>query len=332
MYKRQCFPLLLSFDMPRLSDRAFYILKHEIERQSRASLDPIERFILIARLESLRSREGKPMTQVEIWQEVSDIAPDFDSKALAKAASADTLPILSVSAGAGVAIVLAAAAIGIETAPRGVALDASGLELAVQTAEPAAFRINGSDAGAREISTRKASAFETAKSYGWQAALKGQPPVHSGQQWQEAAQLWQQAIAQLEQVPVQSPEYAAAQAKKTVYQQNLQQIKAHQTAQLATPEPTPMPRFSSPSQDWLALAKRYGWQAAIASQNAPHSPEKWAEISRLWQTALLNLDKIDSAHPQYSEAQPVKARYQKNLSEIRQRYRLEQAARQRVAS
>lgn len=318
--------------MPRLSDRAFYILKHEIENQSQGDLDPVERFILTARLESLRSREGKPMTQAELWQEVSDIAPDFDSRILAKAAGADTLPILSASAGAGVAIVLAAAAIGIETVPQAAALDASGPDLTGQQAALANLRTHGSEISAREISSRETSPFEIAKIFGWQAVLKGQQPVHSAQQWQEAAQLWQQAITQLEKVTPESSDYAAAQAKKAVYQQNLQQIRAHQTAQLATPEPTPTPRFSSPSQDWLALAKRYGWQAAIASQDAPHPPEKWAEISRLWQTALLNLDKIDSAHPQYSEAQPVKARYQQNLSEIRQRYRLEQAASQRLAS
>ncbi len=294
--------------MPRLSDRAFYILKQEIEHQRKICLDPIERFVLIARLERLRNREGNPLTQLELWDEVSDIAPDFDAAILAKAASADRhFPVLGASVGAGTVIVLAAGTMGIARPP------ADSFPLKVSHPDPIV-------AETKVEANRTKSAFETAKSMGWQAALQGQPLPHSAQQWHEAAQLWRQAIAQLDQVPIQSPEYAAAQAKKATYQQNLQQIETHQTTQLATPAPIPAPRFSSSSQDWLALAKRYGWQAAIASQNAPLPPEKWAEISRLWQTALLNLDKIDSTHPQYSEAQPVKARYQQNLNEIRQHY------------
>ncbi|CAN5776542.1 hypothetical protein BH23CYA1_BH23CYA1_00940 [soil metagenome] len=64
------------------------------------------------------------------------------------------------------------------------------------------------------------------------------------------------------------------------------------------------------------------WQEA-APLLIPRPPQRLAFRHRL---------KIDSAHPQYSEAQPVKARYRQNLSEIRQRYRLEQAASQRLAS
>ncbi|CAN5776779.1 hypothetical protein BH23CYA1_BH23CYA1_00950 [soil metagenome] len=50
--------------MPRLSDRAFYILKHEIENQSQAGLDPVEQFILTARpapLKLLKAMAGRPL-------------------------------------------------------------------------------------------------------------------------------------------------------------------------------------------------------------------------------------------------------------------------------
>lgn len=143
--------------------------------------------------------------------------------------------------------------------------------------------------------------------------------------------LWRQAIAQLDQVSDQDANYVAAQKKKALYQQNLQQVEARQIAVLQ-PAPTTVqaPQFSSPREDWLATAKGYGWQAALASQNAPHPAQQWAEIAEVWKIALSTLDKIDSAQPQYAEAQQVKARYQQNLSAIHQRYQLEQIAGQQL--
>ena len=82
----------------------------------------------------------------------------------------------------------------------------------------------------------------------------------------------------------------------------------------------------------LGLAKQYGWEAAIAAQNAPHPAEKWADISRTWQLAIHSLNKVDTEHPDYAEAQRVKARYEHNLSAIRTRYRQEQDASQRLQS
>lgn len=147
--------------MPRLSDRAFYILKQEIENQRKICLDPIERFVLIARLERLRDREDKPLTQLELWDEVSDIAPDFDAAVLAKAASADRhFPVLGASVGAGAVIVLAAGTMGIARPP------ADSVLLKVSHPEPIV-------AETAVEANRTESAFETAKGIGWQAAVRG---------------------------------------------------------------------------------------------------------------------------------------------------------------
>jgi len=215
-------------------------------------------------------------------------------------------------------------------------------------------------------STHHKNTFETAKAFGWQAALKGQNPPHNVEHWRETAALWQQAINLLSQVARYDKSYTIAQTKKAEYQGYLQQIKNRQTAaQNLTASTTPAPQFSravsqaagaqekasalpplvevaqtskiAPSQrqtgkDFIAIAKDYGWQAALASQNAPHPTEKWADISRLWQLALHNLDKIETQHPSYAEAQQIKTQYQQNLAAIRQRYQREQSAHQRVQS
>ncbi len=370
--------------MPHLSDRAFQIVKNEIERHYGDDPgDQIERVILLARLESLRLHQGKPMTRIEIWEVLSDIAPDFNQKVLREAEKADieSSPLLGISMGVGAVSMLIAAAMGMDAVadnslaswskaspqadPKQSDNQAAktAAETAAETVEISAkprvlndqrpIALNFGKAFSKLRRQAQTDPFETARSMGWQAALKSQNPPHSAQHWGETAALWSSAIEQLEQVPRQHKNYQRAQLKKEVYQQNLQQIRARQTealklaqaqkagalktAQAATLNAEQMPRFSPQStgqsaEDPLKVAKRYGWQAALASQNAPHSPEEWADISRLWQTALLRLNGIDAAHPSYAEAQPVKARYQQNLSEIRDRYQQEQNATQRIQS
>lgn len=381
--------------MPRLSDRAFQIVKDEIERHyGEDPGDQIERVILLARLESLRLHQGKPMTRIEIWEVLRDIAPDFNQKVLREAEKVDieSSPLLGVSMGVGAVTVLLAAAVGMDSIADGGTTP--WLKAFSQTDPPPPSNQTAKAKGTVETSAKpqvlndqrpvlvnfgkvsdkirpetQVDPFETAKSIGWQAALKSQNPPHSAQHWGETAALWSSAIEQLEQVPRQNENYPQAQLKKKVYEQNLQEIRARQTeamklaraqaakqttkgqdtplkgnlktAQATTINAEQAPRFSgqTPGQntgkrpeDPLKVAKRYGWQAALASQNAPHSSEKWADISRLWQTALLNLDSIDAASPSYAEAQQVKARYQQNLSEIRDRYQQEQSAAQRIQS
>ncbi|MEO0705632.1 MAG: hypothetical protein AAF050_08220 [Cyanobacteria bacterium J06649_5] len=436
--------------MPRLSDRAFQIVKNEIERcYTDSPEDQIERIILLARLQTLRARKGKPLTRAQIWEELSDIAPNFDLEVLSEAANVDTdSPAVGASIGIGAVAVLVSTAIGMdgisanatgavtvagsrgETAAEGTRarLNAASQEKARRSNIPG-LNIPGlnsvSRLRARFSTTQKkvpVNYFDTAKSIGWQAALRSQNPPHSAAHWGQTAALWRKALYQLEQVPEQNANFAAAQEKIVLYQSNLQQVEARQRAvevarqnklpalsstpvqvagnpvpiseapkasapeataaiaatpsssaeissaeissaeissaeissaekssaekvakqsgkleaQTASPVSTqataPTPQFSAQREDPLKVAKQYGWQAAVASQNAPHPPQQWADISRLWQTALLNLDKVDLGHPDYLEAQQVKARYEQNLAAIRQRYQQEQSANQRLQS
>ena len=315
-------------NMPRLSDRAFYLLKNEVEYRYRIGLNnSIERIVLLARLKTLRAREGKPMSQIELWQEVSDIAPDFSSAVLAEACAGHRFPVMSTSVSVGAIAALSAITLGIEAQQSNVAILSTASTTLVQDAPgpQTSYSLTAPRSSPSVLAVPNTDAFETAKSLGWQAALKGQNPPHSEQYWREVAALWQQAITQLGQVTDSHPDYEAAQQKKTLYQQNLQQVEMHQiVARRPAPDGISGPQFSSSRPDWLAVAKGYGWQAALASQNAPHPVEQWAEIAEVWEVALLTLDRVEPTHAQYAEAQQVKARYRQNLSAIQHRYQIEQ--------
>jgi len=357
--------------MARLSDRAFQIIKNEIERQySNApsnQQDQIERAILLSRLETLRSEPGKPMTRVQLWEILSDIAPNFDQNVLMDAESVETDPPLAgISVGVGAVAVLVAAAMDMKhlTVTRGedanIATTAritgaweqqpakQGKPVAAKSSDsfqkatqrpiaawngelPQLFNLFsvkpnadenspedmvGQSQPATTATTRSQgifsrfrnnpmanNAFEKAQELGWQAALRSQNPPYSSQHWGKTEEMWRQAIAHLNQVPPYSANYTAAQLKKKTYQKNLQEIqkqyaiaiqREHQRGQLlptVVPSADSTPQFSAsspaglqspaaeaspeaPPEDPLKIAKNYGWQAALASQNAPHPPEK----------------------------------------------------------
>jgi len=200
------------------------------------------------------------------------------------------------------------------------------------------------------------SAFQKARAFGWQAALKSKRERNSqitARRWGEAALLWQQAIYFLEQVPSSDANYSAAQEKQAVYESNLQQIMTRQLAaltaealnvrteaeQIATAQGTLTAQASTNpvapvvvEKDWTAIAKQQGWQAALAGQNAPHPTERWAEVSRLWQAALQTLENVEPQSPEHAEATAIKAQYQENLAAIRQRYQIEQSTEQTLRS
>ena len=316
--------------MPRLSDRAFHLLKNEVEYRYRISLNnSIERIVLLARLKTLRAREGKPMSQIELWQEVSDIAPDFSSAVLAEASAGHRFPVMSASVSVGAIAALSAITLGIDARQSNVAIPPTASTTLVHDfpSPPTSYRPTVRPQSSLSVlaGASDTDAFATAKSLGWQAALKGQNPPHSEQHWREAAALWRQAITHLDQITVSQTHYEAAQQKKALYQRNLQQVEMRQiAARRPAPNGISSPQFSSSRPDWLAVAKGYGWQAALASQNAPHPAEQWAEIAEVWEVALLTLNRVEPTHSQYAEAQQVKARYQQNLSAIRHRYQIEQ--------
>ncbi len=355
--------------MARLSDRAFKVIELEINNlHNQGVIDKLDSIILVARLQTLQAESGKHLTRIQIWNHLCDVIPEIDPKVLTSAAAnGENLSDIRISAGVGATAVLVASMFGMgsttaststpilpsqmsqgaakgtdKSAVKSAAKAENQVESRAQNpiSQPLSLkaRFTRASAGASE-----STALIQAKQLGWQAALRGQNPPHSAQHWQETAALWQQAIVYLHQVPKRYADYAAVEAKIAFYQRNLAEVEGRRmaaiaqerSAQLSKPEPsvqTNAPHFSTTDMDHLAIARRYGWQAALASQKAPFPAQKWADISRGWKTALHHLEQVPIDSPQYTEAQQVKITYQQNLAAVQQRYRQEQVASQSVAS
>ena len=64
----------------------------------------------------------------------------------------------------------------------------------------------------------------------------------------------------------------------------------------------------------------YALAAAKASQNPPHTSQKWEQIGELWEKAIQQLE------PSYVEAQKLIAQYQTNVGTIKNRRQMESDA------
>lgn len=84
---------LVFFTMIRLNDRAFEILRAEVQKCSQADLaGQVQRDIVLKRLEKLRSSKGSLASLEELRDTVSDIFPNFSEKALQAVARANRPP------------------------------------------------------------------------------------------------------------------------------------------------------------------------------------------------------------------------------------------------
>ncbi|MDD1428101.1 hypothetical protein MEO94_27350 [Dolichospermum sp. ST_sed9] len=70
----------------------------------------------------------------------------------------------------------------------------------------------------------------------------------------------------------------------------------------------------------------YALAAAKASQNPPHTSQKWEQIGELWEKAIQQLEKIQVSEPSYVEAQKLIAQYQTNVGTIKNRRQMESDA------
>ncbi|MEL7069668.1 MAG: hypothetical protein AAGN15_13580 [Cyanobacteria bacterium J06581_3] len=273
--------------MTRLSDRTFQILKDEVNRhytptpeQRLSQQQDVERIILIARLEALHEQSGQAVTQAQLWEELCDIVPNFDRQILRRVGRVDiTKPLADASFGLGVA----------------------GISATLLLANP--FNLQASQQGESSQAiadtsnaSRSQNLYETAKAFGWQAAVKGQNPPHSVQHWRETASLWAQAIALLDQVPPRDRFYPIAQTKKAEYQRNLKQIQARQAAaqdnnrlipkpqfsrRIAQTKPTSPPAVQRSVSGVVTAVEATSTAAAVASVAAPPPAAQTAQESAL---------------------------------------------------
>lgn len=108
----------------------------------------------------------------------------------------------------------------------------------------------------RDFENARISSFITAAQEFDLEAQKIQPTNS-----QVAAELWQQAISRLERVPNENPQYVDAQKL----------IASYQVKQKTVIDPR--------STTLIAVAKQYALAAAQASQNPPHTVQKWEQIA-----------------------------------------------------
>jgi hypothetical protein len=124
---------------------------------------------------------------------------------------------------------------------------------------------------------------------------------------QIALQAWQAGLDQMQQVPDQTLAGAMAGSRITTAQRDFEAIGG----------------LISSNQDSLNLisaAKQFSWQAAQASQHAPHTVAEWQQVLDLRQQAIQRLEKIspqDAAG--YAEAQRLLATYQRDHGQIKVR-------------
>ena len=77
--------------MPRLSDRAFNLLRAEVFKCAEADglAGTLQRDIVLKRLEKLRLSKGEPASLSELRENITDIFPQFSEKVLKNAANAN---------------------------------------------------------------------------------------------------------------------------------------------------------------------------------------------------------------------------------------------------
>ncbi|MCC5899104.1 MAG: hypothetical protein JJU32_14485 [Phormidium sp. BM_Day4_Bin.17] len=73
-----------------------------------------------------------------------------------------------------------------------------------------------------------------------------------------------------------------------------------------------------------------GYQAALLSQNPPHSLEEWQRMEALWVEAIAELEAIDPENPAYTLARSKLREYRQNLAAVQQRAILERRGAEQI--
>ena len=141
------------------------------------------------------------------------------------------------------------------------------------------------------------------------AARKTGNPPYSVANWQEAQALWQSAIAQLGEIPRDSPVYPYAQKKFKEYRKNL----ATGNKELGT---------EKQAEETLLEAKNKA-QIAEAREAVAQTAESWIQVQIGWEQALEILSEIPSNTKSYQQGKLLVPRYETKLSQARERKNVE---------
>jgi|GEM_PF-1968017 len=147
------------------------------------------------------------------------------------------------------------------------------------------------------------------------AAVQSQNPPHPLTVWREVKQNWQEAIAQLERVPEDSPVYPLAQRKLEEYRANLGQIDQRILKEIE-------------AQEWVELARTTA-ENAETRQDIVTSVPGLQQVRQNWQSVINALQRVPSGTMAHAEAQQLLALYQPQLQLAEEQLQQEQASVQR---
>lgn len=130
---------------------------------------------------------------------------------------------------------------------------------------------------------------------------------------------WKNALNELGRIPRQTLAGKTAQIQQTLYEQEFHQHTQNAQAITGTLE------HRQQSKTLIEGARQFAWQAALASQNSPHSAAHWQQIEVLWERAISLLESMTPNDLEnYGQAQQFLAKYNANLGQIRVRRQAEQ--------
>ncbi|MEG4391133.1 hypothetical protein [Microcoleus sp. BROC3] len=141
------------------------------------------------------------------------------------------------------------------------------------------------------------------------AAQKIQNSPYSAENGQEAQALWQSAIAELGEIPTDSPVYPFAQRKTKEYRKNL----ASGNRQLSTEK----------QAEKTLLAAKNTAQIAEAREAVAQTAETWDQVQAGWEESLETLSEIPTGTTSYQQAKLLVPKYETKLSQARERKNVE---------
>jgi hypothetical protein len=156
--------------------------------------------------------------------------------------------------------------------------------------------VSGSTAGDKRAETFLSSARE----YSHRAAVQGQNPPHTAEEWQQIAQLWEEAIAQVDRALEDDLSgYAEANKMRAEYQKNLGQIQIRLEA-----EQTAVSEYEQAQQKMTRLL--------ASSEYASHS-----EMTSQLQSIIDQLSRVKPGTTVYADAQADLLSAQRKLAQSR---------------
>lgn len=141
------------------------------------------------------------------------------------------------------------------------------------------------------------------------AAQRTKNPPYSVENWEEAQTLWESAIAQLGEIPTDSPVYPFAQKKLKEYQKNLSSADRGLTTEQKAEK--------------RLLAAKSTAQIAEALEVVAQSAESWDKVQVNWQNTIDTLSAIPAGTTSYQQAKMLIPKYETKLSQARARKNVE---------